>query len=254
MLIVEVLNVFLVDRVPQRLPSSRLFLRLLIDRCHKPRFMAVMTSGCAWLMWRTTTSTTGTGGTTLRAGGCRGEFLFYVYGFGRPSLLVPEVQWSVCVHSSIAEPTVMLLTVPVNGYTIVATAFVVTPYSSSADSPDSAAPCAAGVFASRCRSPGGAYDSVWDSVMPIAGKFLINYFQHHYDGGCVCMLNGWFSNNDDICADNYIFSRFKLKDKCRSEKWDVYLCGDMTILVVRVQVQFLDSVTCPLLLRQGMGS
>ena len=72
-LIVEVLNVFLVDRVPQRLPSSRLFLGLLIDRCHKPRFMAVMTSGCAWLMWRTTTSTTGTDGTTLRAGGCRGE-------------------------------------------------------------------------------------------------------------------------------------------------------------------------------------
>ena len=91
-------------------------------------------------------------------------------------------------------------------------------------------------------------------MKPIAGKFLINYFQHHYDVGCVCMLNGWFSNNDDICAYNYIFSRFKLKDTCRSEKWEVYLCGDMTILVVRVQVQFLDSVTCPLLLRQGMGS
>ena len=69
----EVFTVFPEDRVPQRLPSSRLFLRLLIDRCHKPRFMADMTSGCAWLMWRTTTSTTGTGGTTLRAGGCRGE-------------------------------------------------------------------------------------------------------------------------------------------------------------------------------------
>ena len=112
-----------------------------------------------------------------------------------------------------------------------------TPYSSSAVSPVSAAPCAAGVFASRCRvggffSPGGAYDSVWDSVKPIAGKFLINYFQHHYDVGCVCMLNGWFSNNDDICADNYNFSRFKLKDKCRSEQWEVYLCGDMTIKVM----------------------
>ena len=46
----EVFNVFLVDRVPQRLPSSRIFLRLLILRCHEPRFMAVMTSGCAWLM------------------------------------------------------------------------------------------------------------------------------------------------------------------------------------------------------------
>ena len=72
-LIVEVFKVFLVDRVPQRLPLSRLFLRILIDRCHEPRFMAVMTSGCARLMRRTTASTTGTGGTTLRAGGCREE-------------------------------------------------------------------------------------------------------------------------------------------------------------------------------------
>ena len=45
-----------------------------------------------------------------------------------------------------------------------------------------------------------------------------------------------------------------LKGKCRSEKWEVYLYGDMTIKVERAQVQFLDSVTCPLLLRQGMGS
>ena len=29
--------------------------------------------------------------------------------------------------------------------------------------------------------------------------------------GCVCMLNGWFSSNDTICADNYIFFRFKLQ-------------------------------------------
>ena len=61
------------------------------------------------------------------------------------------------------------------------------------------------------------------------------------------MLNGWFSSNDDICADNYIFSRFKLKGKCRSENWEVYLYGDMTIKVERAQVQFLVSVTCPLL-------
>ena len=38
-----------------------------------------------------------------------------------------------------------------------------------------------------------------------------------------CMLNDWFSSNDDICPDNFYFSRFKLKDKCRSEKWEVYL-------------------------------
>ena len=71
--IVEVHKVLLVDRVPQRLLASRLFLRLLIDRCHGPRFMAVMTSGCACLVRRTATSTTGTGGTTLRVGGCREE-------------------------------------------------------------------------------------------------------------------------------------------------------------------------------------
>ena len=97
-------------------------------------------------------------------------------------------------------------------------------------------------------TPGGAYDSVWDNVTSMAGKYLINYFQYQEVVRCVCMLNYWFSSNDDICPDNYNYSRFKLKDKCRSEKWEVYLYGDMTIMVVRVQVQFLDSVTCPLLL------
>ena len=29
--------------------------------------------------------------------------------------------------------------------------------------------------------------------------------------GCVCMLNGWFSSSDTICADNYIYFRFKLQ-------------------------------------------
>ena len=72
-IVVDRLQGFPEDRVPQRLPLSRLFPRLLIDRCHEPRLMAVMTSGCAWLMWRTTASTSGTGWTTLRAGGCRGE-------------------------------------------------------------------------------------------------------------------------------------------------------------------------------------
>ena len=39
------------------------------------------------------------------------------------------------------------------------------------------------------------------------------------------MLNFWFSSNVVFCADSYIFSRLKLKDKCRSEKWEVYLFG-----------------------------
>ena len=46
------------------------------------------------------------------------------------------------------------------------------------------------------------------------------------------MLNGWISCNDDICADSYNFSRFKLKDKCRSEQWEVFLYGGMTIKVM----------------------
>ena len=40
-----------------------------------------------------------------------------------------------------------------------------------------------------------------------------------------------------ICPDNYNYSRFKLKDKCRSEKWEVYLYGDMTIMVMGPDVQ-----------------
>ena len=46
------------------------------------------------------------------------------------------------------------------------------------------------------------------------------------------MLNDWTCCIDVICADNYNFSRFKLKDKCRRLKWQVYLYGDMTIKVM----------------------
>ena len=87
----------------------------------------------------------------------------------------------------------------------------------------------------------------------MTGKYAFNYFQYQVDVGCVCMLNGWFSSNDDICADNYFFSRFKLKGKCRSEKWDVYLYGDETIKVERAQVQFLDSGDMPVVVTTGLG-
>ena len=59
-------------------------------------------------------------------------------------------------------------------------------------------------------SPDGAYGSVWDSVMPISGIFL-QLFPVPGVVGCVCMLNGWFSSKDTICADNYIFFWFKLQ-------------------------------------------
>ena len=55
------------------------------------------------------------------------------------------------LKAPVAEPTVVSFTVPLNGCTIVATAIDVTSCSPSADCPDSAALCAAGVFASRCR-------------------------------------------------------------------------------------------------------
>ena len=73
----------------------------------------------------------------------------------------------------------------------------------------------------------------------MTGKYIFNYFQYQEFVGCVCMLNYWFSSYDEICPDNYNFSRFQLKDKCRSENWELYLCGDMFIMVVRSQVQFL---------------
>ena len=133
-------------------------------------------------------------------------------------------------------------------------------------------PCGGGYF-----TPDGAYDSVWDSVKPMTGKFIFIYFQYQEVVGCVCTLNSWISCNDDIYPDNYNYfwdsvkpmkentpsipsctkstfgasacsltgtaattlfapttttSRFKLKDKCRSEKWEVYLYGDMTIKVM----------------------
>ena len=82
-----------------------------------------------------------------------------------------------CVSTApVAEPTVLSFTVPLDGCTIVVTTTVVTFYSSSADCPGSAAPfCCEGVcVAMSCGggfcSPGGAYDSVWDSVKPMGWK------------------------------------------------------------------------------------
>merc|ERR1719374_508450 len=67
----------------------------------------------------------------------------------------------------------------------------------------------------------------------MTGKYTINYFQYQEDVGCVCMLNDWISSNDEICADNYNYFRFKLKGKGRSEKWQIYLYGDKTVKVKR---------------------
>ena len=162
-----------------------------------------------------------------------------------------------CVSTApVVELTVMSFTVPLVGCIIVATATVVTTCSSSTGFPDSAAPmCCRGVcVAMSCGgggfTPDGAYDSALDGVIPMTGKFFFNYFQFQEFVRCVCMLNFWFSSNDDICPDNYNYSRFKLKDKrisvavrsgscictvTRPSRWCVHTCSSWTV------------VTCPLL-------
>ena len=103
----------------------------------------------------------------------------------------------------------MSFTAPLNGFTIVATATVVTSYSSSADCPFSAAPmcCGSVCVAMSCGggffTPGGAYDSVWDSVRPMTGKYL-NYFQYQEDVGCACMLNYWISSNVEVLRRQFL--------------------------------------------------
>ena len=93
--------------------------------------------------------------------------------------------------------------------------------------------------------PDGAYDSIWDSVRPITGKYFVYYFQYQEVVECVCLLNVWFSSNDVICADKYMYSRFKLQDKCRSEKLEVYVFGDKSIKVDLDSVEVLPWVPPP---------
>ena len=155
----------------------------------------------------------------------------------------------------------MSFTVPLNGYSIVATASVVTSYSPSADCPGSAAPmccgsvCVAMSCGGRFFTPGGAYDSVWDSVRPMTGKYLFYYFRYLEVVGYVCVLNDWISSNDEFCADNYHYFRFMLQGKGRSELWELYLHGDKTIKVDRDSAEvLLREVPPPGIGGVGIGS
>ena len=201
------------------------------------------------------------------------------------------VRCNVRVHSSSCG-------VPLDGCTIVATTIVVTSYSSSPECSGSAAPwcCENVCVAMSCGggfTPGGAYDSVWDSVKPMTGNYLINYFQYQEDVGCVCTLNSWISCNDEIYPDNYNYfwdsvkpmkentpsipsctkrtlgasacsmtgtaattlfapttttSRFKLKGKGRSVKWEVFLYDGMSIYVDCDRAEVLPRGVLPALL------
>ena len=48
---------------------------------------------------------------------------------------------------------------------------------------------------------------------------------------CVLFPQVLISSNDEICADNFIYFRFKLIGKGRSEQWEVFLYCDKTILL-----------------------
>ena len=100
--------------------------------------------------------------------------------------------------------------------------------------------CGGGSF-----TPDGAYDSLWDSVKPMTGKCTINHFHCQEDVGCVCMLKDRISSNDEICADNHNYSRFKLEGKGRSEMWEVYLYGGKTIKVDRDRAELLSRGVLP---------
>ena len=127
-----------------------------------------------------------------------------------------------CVFTApVAEPTVVSYTVPLVGCTIVAIATIVTSCSSAAlffEGVCVAMSCGGGFL-----TPDGTYDSFWDSVKLMTGNYFFNYFQYQGFVGCFCMLYYWFSSYDEICPDNYNYSWFKLKDKCRSMKWE-FIC------------------------------
>ena len=154
-------------------------------------------------------------------------------------------------NAPVAEPSVMSFTVSWNGYSIVATATVVTS-------------CSCGLSLREClrRDVVRWWFYSWlflrfglDSVRPMTGNYLINYFQYQEVVGCVCMLDYWFISNDEICADNYIYFRFKFKDNCRSEKWELYLYGDKSIKVDRDSVEMLSrGVPLPGFRGVGFGS
>ena len=161
---------------------------------------------------------------------------------------------AMCMSTApVTELAVMSFTVPLTGYTSDATATVVASFSRRQ------IPCCGGVcVAMSCGggffSPGSASDSIWDSVKPMTGNYFFNYFQYYQFVGCTCMLNYWFSSYDEFCPANYNYSWFKLMDKCRSEKWELYLYGDLIIKVDSDSVDVLPRGVPPFRLFTQLGN
>ena len=95
----------------------------------------------------------------------------------------------VACTAPVAELNEVLFTVPSNSCTIAATATVVTSCSSSSDCGGVCVTmsCGCGFF-----SPGGVYDSVWDSVRPMIGNTPSIPFST-LDVECVCLLYDWIN-------------------------------------------------------------
>ena len=75
-------------------------------------------------------------------------------------------------------------------------------------------------------TPDGTYDSVWDCVMPMIGRYTILYFLYHGDVEFVCLLNDWNASSTKLL--------FPVQVGRPVSHWEVevYLYGDMTIPVV----------------------
>ena len=142
---------------------------------------------------------------------------WFWYGLADP-VSSGKYTWIFVFTAPVAELYVVSFTVPFNDWTIAATATVVISCSSSADmccgSVCVAILCGGGVswWCLRfCLGQCEADDWKFSFISSSSGRWVY------------CMLNGWFSSNDDFCPGSFFFSRFKLKDKRRSAKWEVYL-------------------------------
>ena len=67
-------------------------------------------------------------------------------------------------------------------------------------------------------TPDGTFDSVWDYVMLMIGRYTIFISCTKGTFEYVCMLNDWDCSFDEIFADNFNSSQFRLNGKCRSGK------------------------------------
>ena len=98
------------------------------------------------------------------------------FEFRRPSL-EREVQLDVCVHCSSCVTLCVVVHSPLVGSTIVIAGICVAKSCGWSFTPD------------------GTYDSVWDCVMPMIGRYTIYYFQYQGDVEYVCMLNEWIASS-----------------------------------------------------------